>query len=103
MNDVKLTKPVELDGKQVDTINLDLESLTGADVLAVEQELRSQQKDFNISSQATQVAIAAKAAKMIPDDLHKLGLKDFVEVTATVYLFLIGQGFEQEEPSDPSA
>lgn len=102
MRKVTLKQPIQIDDKKVEVIHLDLEKLTGADVLEVENELRSQNVQFNIYSQATHSAIAAKAANIIPDDLKKLSFADFLEVNGHVQLFLLGQESPQEEISETS-
>jgi hypothetical protein len=100
MIEVKLTKPIEIDGNKIDVIKLDLESLTGADILAVERELRLKQIPFNILSQETQLAIAARASGMIADDLQKLHWSDFLDVTAQVQLFLMNTESEEQKTSE---
>jgi Phage tail assembly chaperone proteins, E, or 41 or 14 len=98
--EVKLAKPIEKDGQKIDVIKLNLEGLTGADILAIEKELRLSQTQFNILSQETQLAIAARAAGMIPDDLKELHWSDFLEVTAQVQLFLMNMESEEQETSE---
>lgn len=100
MSEVKLARPIEVNGEKIDTIKLDLEKLTGADILAIEKELRLKQVSFNILSQETQLAIAARAAGMIADDLQKLHWSDFLEVTAQVQLFLIDTESEGQKTSE---
>lgn len=100
MPEVKLARPIEVNGEKIDTIKLDLEKLTGADILAIEKELRLKQVSFNILSQETQLAIAARAAGMIADDLQKLHWSDFIEVTAQVQLFLIDTESEGQKTSE---
>ncbi|WP_044736656.1 phage tail assembly protein [Geobacillus kaustophilus] len=100
MTEVKLSKPIEIDGQKIDVIKLDLDGLTGADILAVERELRAKQTQFNILSQETQLAIAARASGMIADDLQKLHWSDFLDVTAQVQLFLMGMESREQETSE---
>ncbi|WP_339171072.1 phage tail assembly protein [Anoxybacillus sp. FSL W8-1294] len=100
MIEVKLTKPIEIDGKKIEVIKLDLEGLTGADILAVERELRANRTQFNILSQETQLAIAARASGVIADELQKLHWSDFLDVTAQVQLFLMNMESEEQETSE---
>lgn len=100
MTEVKLARPIEVNGEKIDAIKLDLERLTGADILAIEKELRLKQVTFNVLSQETQLAIAARAAGMIADDLQKLHWSDFLEVTAQVQLFLFNTESEEQEVSE---
>lgn len=100
MAEVKLTKPIEIDGKKIEVIKLNLEELKGSDIIEVERELRAKGIQFNILSQETQLAIAARASGIIADDLQKLHWSDFLDVTAHVQLFLIGSGSEEQEMSE---
>ncbi|QPA33434.1 phage tail assembly protein [Thermaerobacillus caldiproteolyticus] len=100
MTEVKLSRPIEIDGNKIDTIKLDLEKLTGDDILKVERELRLKGVSFNILSQETQIAIAARASGIILDDLQKLHWSDFLDVTAQVQLFLMNMESEEQKTSE---
>lgn len=100
MTKVKLSKPVNLDGQKIEEINLDLDSLTGADVIAINKQLKAKGERFNVLDQETLTEVAAKASNMIPEDLQKLSMFDFTEVNGHVQLFLMGQGFESPENSE---
>ncbi|OLN21400.1 hypothetical protein BTO30_14870 [Domibacillus antri] len=97
MTVVKLRNAIEIDGKEIKEINLPLENLTGKDVLDADREVRS--KGFGgidpLYTQEGLSILAAKAAKMIPDDLERLSMFDFMEVTGQVALFLV----RSESPS----
>jgi hypothetical protein len=71
---IPLTKPIDIDGKQVKEINLALENLTGNDMLAVDRELRLRNVvGLNpIFSQEGLVIVASKACGILPDDLQRL-------------------------------
>lgn len=97
---VKLTKPLEIDGKKIETLDLKLEDLTGRDILKVDAELRSDgdPRGFdNIFNQKVLLKIAAKASGILVDDLERLSAPDFLEVTFTVRNFLVGLSDQTEE------
>jgi hypothetical protein len=100
---VELSKPfsVEIGGKSVeyDVLELPLEEMTGADVIAVENQMASEGKvtvapEF---SKLFQVRLAARAVKVPAQTLERLPLRDFARVTGAVQGFLLGSG-----SSDPS-
>lgn len=90
---MKYTFPnkVEFEGKQYADINLDLESLTGADMSAVKREwtaagnfsaLVSTDMDFC-------ACVAAKAAKLPLEFFTALPAKEYIKITQTVSNFLL--------------
>lgn len=100
---ITLDKPIKIDEKEIKEINLNLEDLTGADILKVDLEIRSEGHSLgldNIYNQNALLKIASLAAGIIPDDLKKLSMGDFLEVTFTVRNFLLGLSGNQEEQTN---
>lgn len=98
---INLIKPLKLDGKEINTIDLNLENLTGADILKVDLELRAEgdPRGFdNIYNQKVLLVLAAKASGIVIEDLEKLSAPDFLEVTFTVRNFLMGLLAPKVEP-----
>lgn len=92
MEPIKLKKPIVKDGKTIDSINLDLDSLSGNDMIKVEREarLRGDLSPNPLFSSEGLSIVAARASGLIPEDVIGLGAPDFVEVTNTVRNFLFG-------------
>lgn len=88
--EVKLKRPIELDGVLLNLIKLDFSTMTGADLIKVDEELRLEGLMFDsIYNHQALLKLAAKAAKLIPDDLLKLHVADYMEVAfATRNFFL---------------
>lgn len=88
--EVQLKHPIELDGVLLNSVKLDFSDLTGEDVLKVDEELRRDGKIFdNIYNHQAVLLLAAKASKMIPDDLAKLRAGDYLEVAFQTRNFFI--------------
>jgi len=95
---IKLTKPLKLDDREIHTLELKLDELTGEDILKIDNELRAAGDGFDhIYNQQVLLLIAAKASGIIADDLKKLSAPDFLEVTFTVRNFLMGLSVQTEE------
>lgn len=89
---VELKKPIELDGKNIAEIRLDFSTLTGEDVLKIDTELRQEGHPMgfdNIWNQKVLLKLAARAAKMLPEDLRKLSAGDFLEVQFNTRNFFV--------------
>ena len=81
---VELMSPIEIDGTLFNEIKLDYGKLTGADLLKIDEELKMEGYAAGFDSiynQQVLVKIASKASGMLTDDLARLGLADFAEVT----------------------
>lgn len=88
--EIKLSKEFEYEGKTYKTLNLDMDKLTGKDILAVESEAVAMAggpvTDF---SKTYQAVLAAKAAGVAPDMIIALPAKDFLTVTLEASAFLL--------------
>lgn len=79
------------DGK-LKELDLDLDALTGYDILSVESELRSagvQVPAWEYSREFL-LGVAARASKMPVDALKNLGVRDFTNIINEVLIFLAG-------------
>lgn len=97
---VNLLRPLKVDDKEIKTLDLKLDELTGEDILKVDMELRTggDPRGFDhIYNQNVLLHIASKASGIIVDDLKKLSAPDFLEVTFTVRNFLMGLSAQTEE------
>jgi hypothetical protein len=90
--EIKLKKPLTRDEKTIDKINLDLDALTGEDIIKAEKEarMRGDTSPNPLFSSDGLSIIAAKASGMIVEDIRALAAPDFLLVTNTVSNFLYG-------------
>lgn len=104
MTKVKLLKPIEIDGKKITEINLELEKLTGKDILDADRQVRLEgEGGLNpLYTQRGLLILASKVSGFIPDDLLALSAPDFLEVTAQVQNFLLTVALPDNTPSDNS-
>ncbi|MDX8367784.1 phage tail assembly protein [Cytobacillus sp. IB215665] len=96
---IELIKPFKIDGKELKEIDLNLENLTGADILKIDMEMRREKtRGFaDVYDQEILLRLASKACGILKDDLEKLPINDFLEVTFGVRNFLLRSSEEQEE------
>ncbi len=85
---ITLTKPLKYRDAELDTLDLELDSLTGQDLLDVEDALRLSGQAVNMYSQGYFAAIAAKALHIPGEVLRTLPLKDFLRLVNAVIFFL---------------
>ncbi|KYD02635.1 hypothetical protein B4102_0229 [Heyndrickxia sporothermodurans] len=98
--EITLIKSLTIDGKKIEKLNLNLEDLTGEDVLKVDLELRAEGHPRgmdDVFNQNVLLKFASKASGTMEDDLKRLSLPDFLEVTFSVRNFLLGLSENQEE------
>lgn len=84
---ITLSHPVPYKDTQLDTLELDLESLTGYDLIAIEDSLRAS-GSVNLFSQSYFAAIAARSAHIPVEVLKGLPVKEFMKITNEVINFL---------------
>lgn len=97
---IKLVQPIDFEGECITEIQLDLESLTGADLISAEREA-SPSVQVNLAKELTkeyQVLVAARASKRPKELFLKLGAKDFTRITLTVQNFFVAS--ESAEPEN---
>lgn len=92
--EITLKKPLLKDNKEIDKLVLNLDGLSGHDLIAIENELRERgnQSLKPLGTTEGTAVIAAKASGLLPEDIMGLGAFDFLEVTSSVFIFLFGQG-----------
>lgn len=89
--EIKLNKPIEKDGKTIDTLELNTSGFTGRDVIDIERQVRASGDLMNPNPIFSQYGFAVAAAKMsglIVDDILELDAADFLLVTTKVSHFL---------------
>lgn len=86
-----LKKPIHFEGKEVKSLDLNLDDLTAADLIKVEQEILASGKQFVFaeSSKVYSAHVAARAAKVPVEIILALKGPDFSKLTMTVQNFLI--------------
>lgn len=89
---IEFKKPYTFDGNEYKEINIDLDSLTGADLLRVGKQYK---KEGNSSPMKTldetyHVMVAAKASGQKVEFFENLPAPEFVKVTTEVMAFLTG-------------
>ena len=93
---IELNKPLIYKDNEINELDLDLENLTGRDLINAEEELKT--KGINISawefSRTFLISIAAKACHINSEELKNLSASDFTKVINEVLSFLAGQGLE---------
>lgn len=89
VNKVVLKKSFEFEGQTHTEIVLDLDSLTGQDMIDAEAEARaSGDRAIMLETSKTyHVIVAAKAGKVPAELLKKLPAKEFTKITALVQSF----------------
>ena len=97
---IQLTKPINFHGKNLKELELDLEGLTGNDLINAEKQAIADENlpmvtDF---SRAYLAAIAAQALKMPVEVLRNLPVKEFTKIVNEVQRFLLASAsFGTEE------
>jgi hypothetical protein len=96
---IKLRTPIMFEGETVSELALDLDSLSGEDMIQAERAVGVVQTGsinlVNEMSKEYQAVIAAKASGKPVELIRQLKAKDFSEVTLTVQDFLLDMDSEQ--------
>lgn len=102
---VKLTKPLRHKGAELRELDVDVEGLTGRDLLDVEQEIFRSGKILVMADFAKVylIRVAARAARIPVEVLEQLPARDFNAVTNEVQAFLTGSGSETSETAQDGA
>lgn len=89
---VKLKKAVHIKGKEVTSVVLDFDKLTGNDLIAAESEARALHagEASVFASMKFQAVVAAKAIGCPVDDIFNLNAKDFKSIMGPTVNFLMG-------------
>ncbi len=91
MNTIVFKKPFQFEGKEYTELTLDLDALTGQQLIESETETRAlgDRTPMLEVSKSYQAVIAAKAAKVPCDLIKTLPAKEFSKVTVMVQNFLL--------------
>lgn len=84
---ITLSHPVPYKDAQISEIDIDLDALTGQDIIDAENSMRALGQTVNVYSQSYFAAIAAKAAHIPIEIITSLCAKDFMKLTNNVLLF----------------
>lgn len=96
---IKLSKTYNFGGKEYDKLDLNLDELTGTDLLQCEKEFKMRCKDRAAVKEledAWAVTVAAYALKVKYGDLLTLKAPDYLKVVNQTRLFL-SSGWEDEK------
>lgn len=93
MEDFPLKKPIDFEGKKIESLSLDLDKLTGADIMLCEQEFRDRSRPGEIVelievNKIFLAIVAARAAGVTFELFQALHAKDFCRITVEVQAFL---------------
>ena len=99
---ITLKKAISATGKSIKELDLDLDSLTGNDLIEAEKQVMVTDNipvvmDFNRSFL---ISVAARASKIPADALKSLSAKDFSNITNTVQRFLTGTDSGEAETAE---
>ena len=98
---IALRKPLTWEEQTYQELDLNLDALTGADLLAVSRELRREQAKEPVLQPETDdrylIAVAARAARVPCEALAALPARDFVRIKMEVQGFLLGAGSAEPE------
>lgn len=89
---IPLKKSIEINGQSVDELVLDFSNMTGADILAIDAEMRIEKHPAGFTSIYDTHAclkLASRAVGTVPDDLTKLHPAEFLEMILQVRNFFI--------------
>lgn len=91
---IRLASPIKKDDKVIDTIVLDLDKITGEDLIKAELEARAKEPgiphSINANSAMIHACVASKASGLLVDDILRLSGPDFMRVTTEISNFLFG-------------
>ena len=90
--EITLKKAIKIGDKEVKTVNLDFEKLTGNDMIQAEAEARAlgSSEASVLASMKYQAIIAAKAIGCQPDDVFEMNAADFKNILVLTASFLLG-------------
>ncbi|MCF0247947.1 MAG: phage tail assembly protein [Synergistes sp.] len=88
---IELSKEIEFEGKKYSALDLNLDSLTGKDVVNAESEAAAIMGRPAVDlDKIYQACVAARAAGVSVELLQALPARDFCKVTMAVQGFLLG-------------
>ena len=89
---IKLKKAINFHGEELKELELNLEELTGNDLIEAEKNVMTSDNipmvtDFN---KAYLIAVASRALKIPAEELRNINAKDFSSIISEVQRFLLG-------------
>ena len=84
---IKLSRPVNYRDSQIDSIDMDMDSLTGNDLILAEENLKRSHPDAPLWGTYHTAYIAAKASHIPAEVILSLSAKDFMNVITNVLTF----------------
>lgn len=101
---ITLSKPLKYQDKELKEIDLELDSLTGQDLIDVEEDLKRKGLTVNAwdYSRTYLISLAGRAMNIPANALKKLSAKDFTTIINETLSFLAGTASEtvQAKSSD---
>lgn len=97
---IELSKSYKVAGHEVKEIELDLESLTGTELLACEKEFKLKNKDsfFKEGEDGYALVVASKASNVRYHEFLEFKAIDFLKVINSTKTFL-AKGWDTNEPA----
>lgn len=94
----ELMRPIIFDGQEITILTLNFDELDGRDMLECVKKARIIDPEESVTAPIRaftlgyQIAVAAKAANVIPELIQSLKGPDFTQVTQKASNFLLGRG-----------
>ena len=89
MSTITLSRPISVKGESISELDLNLDVLTGKDLIAIEDAMRIKGLSTGAwdMSRSFLVRVAAKALALPPEALENLPVKDFMAIVNEVLVF----------------
>lgn len=94
----ELMRPISFEGQEITKLTLNFDDLDGGDLLECVKQARIIDPEESVTAPIRaftlgyQIAVAAKAANVIPELIQSLKGPDFTQVTQLASNFLLGRG-----------
>lgn len=102
---INLAKSITFNGTEYKALDLNLDNLTGQDLINAEDSLRAKGIMTNGAADFSRnylLAVCAQALKIAPEALKELNAKDFTRLMNETLIFLAGSDSAPEEKVSPS-
>ena len=88
--EIKLSKKYNIDGIEMDKLELNFDKLTGRTLVELEKEFKKENKGefMLIANNAFSAKVAAYCSNISEDDILDMSAKDFSSITGEVTIFL---------------
>ncbi len=94
---ITLSRPANYRDSQIDSIDMDLDSLTGNDLILAEENMKRSHPDAALWGTYHTAYIAAKAAHIPAEVILSLSAKDFMAVISNVLTFFGSTGSQESQ------